>query len=100
MAFLIDATMKGYKVLGVNTGTSKKGNTFKSISVFKDGRTAEVSVTDASLFMSVDNLNELDVVNLDVRAVAGNVRDGRANSYITLLEAPVLVQAASDGLGY
>ena len=74
MAFMIDATMKGYKVLGVKTGTSKKGNTFKSLSLFRDGRTAEVSVTDPQLFGAVDALSELDVVNVDVRAVSGKDR--------------------------
>lgn len=89
MAFLIDATMKGYKVLGVQTGTSKKGKRYCSVSVFKDGRTAEVSTSDDALIPYCETLHEMDVVNLDVRAVAG-----RERSYVLLVEQPVVVQAA------
>lgn len=87
MAFLIDCTMKGYKVLAVKSGTSKKGNTFYSLSVFRDGRTAEVSCTKPELFAPVAQLREMDTVNLDVRAVSGKDR-----SYISLLDAPVMVE--------
>ena len=83
MAFAIDCTMDGYRVLGVKTGTSKKGNTFKSLSVYKDGRTAEVSVTKPELFAAVDALKEMDVIDLRVAAVAGKER-----SFISLSEAP------------
>lgn len=87
MAFLIDATMKGYKVLGVKSGTSKKGNTYYSLTVFRDGRTAEVSCTKPELFPTLVQLREMDVVNLDVMAVSGKDR-----SYISLLDAPVIVE--------
>lgn len=85
--FNIEATMKGYKVLGVRTGTSKAGKTFKSIDVYRDGKTAEISCSDPELFYSVDMLGEMDVANFDVRAVSG-----RERSYITLVGAPVIVQ--------
>lgn len=91
MAFLIDATMKGYKVLGVQTGTSKKGKVFKAVTLFRDGRTAEVTVTNPELFDAVDHLHEMDVVNLDVRAVAG-----REHSYLSLLAAPLLVVGSDE----
>lgn len=93
MAFLIDATMKGYECRGVTTGTSRKGNAFKSIRVESpDGRTAEISCTDATLFGAVDGLRKASVYNFDVRAVAG-----RERSYLSLLAAPLLV---SDGVEY
>lgn len=95
MAFLIDCTMKAYECRGVTTGTSKKGNTFKSIRVESlDGRTAEISCTDSSLFGAVDSLRKASVYNFDVRAVAG-----RERSYLSLLSAPLLV-SDSDGIGF
>lgn len=94
MAFLIDCTLKGYEVRGVTTGTSKKGNVFKSIRVeSQDGRNAEISCTNESLFASVDTLKKTNVCNFDVRAVSG-----REYSYITLLREPVVV--VSDGVDY
>ena len=89
MAFAIDATMKGYKVLGVKTGTSKAGKLYCSVSVFKDGRTAEVSSSDPEIIRSCQSLNEMDVVNMDVHAVAG-----RERSFVILAEPPVVVQAS------
>lgn len=95
MAFLIDATMKAYECRGVTTGTSKKGNTYKSIRVeSQDGRTAEISCTDSSLFAAVDALRKASVYNFDVRAVAG-----RERSYLSLLAAPLLV-ADDTEIGY
>lgn len=91
MAFLIDATMKGYECRGISTGTSKRGNTFKTIRVESpDGRTAEISCTDANLFGAVDSLRRAAVYNFDVRAVAG-----RERSYLQLLAAPLLVDDAT-----
>lgn len=87
MSFLIDATMKGYECRGTETGTSKKGNTFKTIRLESHGgRTCEVTCTDSNLFGAVDAMRKASIYNLDVRAVAG-----RERSYIMLLEAPVLV---------
>lgn len=96
MAFSIEATMKGYRVLSVEGGVSKKGNPWKSVSVFRDGRTNEISVTDETLFAAVDNLREMGVYNFDVRAIAG-----RERSWISLLAAPLLVTAPDDdSLGF
>lgn len=89
MAFLIMATMKGYRVLDVKSGTSKKGTAWRSVSLFRDGVTAEVSTSDASLFGAVDALHEMDVINVDVRAVAGKER-----SYVVMASAPVVVEYA------
>lgn len=89
MAFLIMASMKGYRVLDVKSGTSKKGTAWRSVSLFRDGVTAEVSTSDASLFGAVDALHEMDIVNCDVRAVAGKER-----SYVVLAAAPVVVEYA------
>ena len=86
MAFLIDATMKGYRVLGIRTFHSKKGTEGRSIDVYKDGRNAEISCTDANLIPYVDGLQQMDIVNLDVVAVSGKER-----SYIMLVNSPVLV---------
>ena len=92
MAFLIDATMLAYECRGVTTGTSKKGNVFKSIRVeSQDGRTAEISCTDPELFAAVDGLRKASVYNFVVRAVAG-----RERSYISLLAAPLLVADSSE----
>ena len=79
MAFVVDASLHDYKVLSVKTGTSKKGNTYKVISLFKNGRTCEVSCTNSELFPSIDALQELSEVSMDVVCVAG-----RERSYITL----------------
>lgn len=88
MAFLIDATMKGYECRGVTTGTSKRGNVFKSIRVeSQDGRTAEISCTNEGLFPAVDQLKKAGVYNFDVRAVAG-----RERSYLMLVREPVVVE--------
>lgn len=87
MAFLIDATMKGYECRGVESGVSKKGNPFRSIRVeSQDGRTAEISCTNSTLFGAVDGLRKASVYNFDVRAVAG-----RERSYLSLLAAPTIV---------
>lgn len=92
MAFLIDATMKGYEFRGCTTGTSRKGNTFKSIRVeSQEGRTAEISCTNPELFASVDAMRKASIYNFDVRAVSSTDR-----SYITLLKAPVLVTDYSE----
>lgn len=84
MAFLMDAIINDYEVRGVTTGTSKKGNTFKSLRLESmDGRTLEVSCTDSALFADVDKLNKGDMISCTVRAVAGKER-----SYVSLLTAP------------
>ena len=47
---------------GVDTGTSKKGNTFKSLRLESmQGRTLEVSCTDSQLFADVDKLIKGDM---------------------------------------
>lgn len=89
MAFLIVATMKGYRVLGKKSGTSNKGKAWRSVTLFRDGVTAEVSTSDASLFGSIDSLHEMDVINVDVRAVAGKER-----SYVVMASDPVVVEYA------
>ena len=90
MAFLVDATLKGYECRGVASGTSKKGNQFYSIRLESpDGRTCEVSCTDSGLFGAVQMMRKTSVYNLDCRMVSG-----RERSYISLLRAPVRV---SDG---
>lgn len=86
MAFLIDCKLEGYEVRGIQTGTSKKGNVYKSIRCeSKEGNTCEISVTNQDLFGHVDQLSKGDIVTLDVRAVSG-----RERSYITLMSAPVV----------
>lgn len=95
MAFLVDATLKGYECRGVSSGTSRKGNPYRSIRIeSQDGRTAEISCTDSALFPAVDGLRKAGVYNFDVRAVAG-----RERSYLSLLAAPVLVSDGAE-LGY
>lgn len=85
MAFLIDCTMFGYEVRGVQRGTSRKGTEFRSIRVESpDGRTAEISCTDPELFAGVDGLQKADVMDFKVRAVAG-----RERSYLSLLALPL-----------
>lgn len=84
MAFVVDARLSGYKVLSVKTGQSKKGNTYKVLSLFHDGRTCEVSCTNPDFFPTIDALAELDAIDVDVLCVAG-----RERSYITMQSAPV-----------
>lgn len=96
MAFLIDCKLEGYEIRGVSTGTSKKGNQFKSIRCESgSGNNCEISVTNPDLFSSVDGLAKGDVVNLDVRAVSG-----RERSYITLLSSPFVTGNAYSGVAY
>lgn len=86
MAFLADATIEDYEVRGVDTGTSKKGNTFKSLRLESmQGRTLEVSCTDPELFADVDKLRKGDMVSCMCRFVAGKER-----SYVSLLSSPVV----------
>lgn len=86
MAFLIDCVMYGYEVRGVTSGTSKKGNAFRSIRVeSQDGRTAEISCTDSQLFAGVDALKKAENYDFTVRAVAG-----RERSYLSLLAVPTV----------
>lgn len=93
MAFLLDATIEDYEVRGVDTGTSKKGNTFKSIRLESlGGRTLEVSCTDSNLFTSVDKLQRGDLVTCTVRAVAG-----RERSYVSLLSEPIVTGNSYKG---
>lgn len=86
MAFLMDAIISDYEVRGVDSGISKKGNTFKSLRLESmAGRTLEVSCTDSNLFADVDKLQKGDLISCSVRAVAGKDR-----SYVTLLAAPTV----------
>lgn len=87
MAFMIDCKMVGYECRGVQEGTSKKGNPFRSIRLESaEGRTCEVSCTDGALFGAVDSMRKGGMYNLQVRAIAG-----RERSYIVLLSAPQVV---------
>lgn len=86
MAFLADASIEDYEVRGVDTGTSKKGNTFKSLRLESmQGRTLEVSCTDPVLFADVDKLRKGDMVSCMCRFVAGKER-----SYVSLLSSPIV----------
>lgn len=94
MAFSIDCTMKGYEVRGVESGVSKKGKAYRSIRVESpQGRTAEISSSDAELFGYIDILKKAQVCNFDVRAVAG-----RERSYIILQRPPVIVVDDNDAI--
>lgn len=89
MAFLIDCTVRNAEVRRIENGTSKKGNPFRSIRFeSSDGRTFEVSCTNSALFGAVDTLAKTDVVDLDLRAVAG-----RERSYLSLLDVRPAVGA-------
>lgn len=93
MAFLLECVIDGYEVRGVQTGSSKKGNTFKSIRLESEGgQSCEVSTTDSSLFSSVDVLRKGDVITAKVRAVSG-----RERSYITLLTQPIVTGNSYEG---
>lgn len=96
MAYLIDCVIDDYEVRGVTTGTSKKGNTFKSIKLESlEGNTCEVSVTNDALFYDVDKLTKGDVITCRVRAVSG-----RERSYLSLLSAPVVKGNSYTGEAY
>ena len=86
MAFLMDATITDYEVRGVTSGTSQKGNAFRSIRLESmEGRTLEISCTDSNLFADVDRLHKGDMISCMVRAVAG-----RERSYVSLLSSPTV----------
>lgn len=93
MAFKIFATLKGYRVLGVKSGMSKANKPWVSVDLFRDGASCEVSTTDSDMMLACRQLQELDVINCDVVAVAGKER-----SYLILNSAPVLVSSASGGM--
>lgn len=99
MAFLIDCTLSNYEVRGVETGTSKKGNSFRSVRVeSQSGRTAEISVTKPEFFTDVDRLKKGDLISCEVMAVAGKER-----SYLSMLNAPVVTgnsYSANVGVDY
>lgn len=87
MAFLIDCTLSNYEVRGVEQGTSKKGNSFRSVRVeSQSGRTAEISVTKPEFFTDVDRLKKGDIISCEVMAVAGKDR-----SYLSMTNAPVVL---------
>ena len=93
MAFLLDCSLEDYEVRVVNSGTSKKGNPYRSIKMeSKDGNSIDVSVTDDAYFYDVDKLSKGDVVSCKVMAVAG-----RDRSYISLRSAPVVTGNAYTG---
>lgn len=96
MAFRIKATLKGYRVLGIKQGTSKGGKPWQSMTLFGDDATVEVSTTEPDLMMAISTLKPMDVINVDVRAIAGKER-----SYLILAGTPQLVQSADNGeIGY
>lgn len=81
MAYCIDCMVHGAEIRGVTTGTSKKGNLFKSIRCEDSGgRSFEVTSTDSSLFPTIDCLSKGDMADMGIRAVAG-----RERSYLSLL---------------
>lgn len=93
MAYLLDCYIENYEVRGVQTGTSKKGNTFKSIKLESpDGNNVEISCTDEKLFYDVDNLRKGDYVSCQVMAVSG-----RERSYISLRSMPIVKGNAYTG---
>lgn len=94
MAFLIDCTLSNYEVRGVEQGTSRKGNPFRSVRVeSQSGRTAEISVTNPEFFTDVDRLKKGDMISCEVVAVAGKER-----SYLSMTSAPVVL-GNSYGVG-
>lgn len=93
MAFLLDCFIENYEVRGVQTGTSKKGNTYKSIKVESpEGNSAEISCTDEKLFYDVDQLHKGDIISCNVMAVSG-----RERSYISLRSMPIVKGNAYTG---
>lgn len=96
MAFLLDCTITDFEVRAVNTGTSKRGNVFKTIKLESpDGNNCEVSCTADTLFSAVDMLRKGDIITAKVLAVSG-----RERSYITLLSSPVVTSNAYGGSEY
>lgn len=99
MAFLIECTLSNYEVRGVDSGTSKKGNSFRSLRVeSSSGRTAEISVTKPEFFTDVDRLKKGDLISCEVMAVAGKDR-----SYLSMLTAPVVMgnsYSATSGVDF
>lgn len=92
MAFKLKATLKGYRVLDVRQGTSKAGKLWMGLNLYGDDATLECSTTDETLFAGIRALNPMDVINVDVRAIAGKER-----SYVVLLSDPQLVESAAVG---
>lgn len=96
MAFLLNCSINDYEVRSVTSGTSKKGNIFKSIKLESpDGNSCEVSCTNDQLFTDVDKLRKGDIISARVLAVSG-----RERSYITLLGTPVVSANAYSGAEY
>lgn len=92
MAFVVNCAIGPVEVRAVQSGTSKKGNPFRSIKL-DDGSayTLDVSCTDAQLFAEVDKLAKGDLVMLPARCVATKER-----SYIMLTGSPVVTGSAYD----
>lgn len=93
MAFLIECSLSNYEVRGVDSGTSKKGNPFRSLRIeSQSGRTAEISVTKPEFFADVDRLKKGDLISCEVMAVAGKDR-----SYLSMLNSPVVLGNSYTG---
>lgn len=91
MAFAIKALMQEYEFRGLNTATSKKGKVFKTLRVeSEDGRTAEVSCSDETLFSSCDALVKGSKYDFPVIVVSTAPHgDVPSRSYIVLESAPL-----------
>lgn len=91
MAFNIDCKMLGYEVRGVESATNKQGKPYVLVRLESpEGRTCEVTSSDAELMPSLLLLRKAQVVNLWVRAISS-----AKYSFITVTRAPELV--ADDG---
>lgn len=96
MAFSIDCVIDDYEVRGVQSGTSQKGNPFRSIRIeSQDGYSSEISCTNSEFFSGVDRLQRGDVITCKVRAVSTKER-----SFISLMGQPVVKGNAYTGEGF
>lgn len=87
MSFLVVAMLQGYEVRACESRTSKKGVPFVAVKLEgPDGVDVEVSTSDAGMIPDVSRLTKGDIVNWQVRAVAGKDR-----SYIVAHDVPVIL---------
>lgn len=90
MAFNIDAKMLGYEVRGVESSTNKQGKPYVLVRLESpEGRTCEVTSSDAGIMPSLLALRKTQVVNLFVRAISS-----AKYSFITVIREPELVSDA------
>lgn len=87
MAFNVDCHMIRYELRAVRHGTSNKGNKYATIVCedLSEGRQAEVSCTNESLFDFLDYLRRGDIISMHVRAISS-----QKYSFISLLEEPLV----------